>query len=222
MAIESFGALASAVAAAIALMQRVARLAIKGQTIAQIRATDPRQIQQGAARLPTEMHLSPSQTPHRTLRSSTFESAIYSSTMAADAATNTGTMPSQHVDVKTDGAPAAIGPYSQAVIANGFVFVSGCIGLVPGDESKTLAATVTEQADQALKNMAAVLDAAGSSMHKVVKTTVLLRDMAAFGDVNKVYSAAFEGAEILPARAAYAVAGLPLDALVEIEAVALA
>jgi 2-iminobutanoate/2-iminopropanoate deaminase len=141
--------------------------------------------------------------------------------MAATEAT-TADKGAEHSEIKTDGAPAAIGPYSQAVKANGFIYVSGCIGLVPGDASKALGETVTEQADQSLKNMAAVLEAAGSSMHKVVKTTVLLRDMAAFGEVNKVYAAAFEGAAILPARAAYAVAGLPLDALVEIEAVALA
>jgi len=127
-----------------------------------------------------------------------------------------------HRAIACDGAPAAIGPYSQAVVANGFVFVSGCIGLVAGDETKTLAATAEDQAEQSLKNMAAVLEAAGSSLSKVVKTTVLLRDMAAYKGVNAVYEAAFTaaGATVMPARAAYAVAGLPADALVEIEAVA--
>lgn len=124
--------------------------------------------------------------------------------------------------VATTAAPAAIGPYSQAVVANGMVFVSGCIGLKPGDASKLLAATASEQAEQALTNMAAILEAAGSSLSKVVKTTVLLRDMAEYKAVNDVYSAAFEaaGATVMPARAAFAVAGLPADALVEIEATA--
>jgi 2-iminobutanoate/2-iminopropanoate deaminase len=120
---------------------------------------------------------------------------------------------------------AAIGPYSQGVIANGMVFVSGCIGLVrAADGSATMPETVVEQAEQCLKNMAAILEAAGSSMSKVVKTTVLLRDMATYADVNKVYAKAFEeaGTKVMPARAAFAVVGLPANALVEIEAVALA
>lgn len=124
-------------------------------------------------------------------------------------------------EVRTEAAPAAIGPYSQAVAAGGFVYVSGCIGLVPGDPSKTLASTPEEQAEQALKNMRAILEAAGTTMHKVVKTTVLLRSMKDYAGINKVYEAAFEGSPVMPARAAFAVAGLPADALVEIEAVAM-
>eukprot|EP01132_Coremiostelium_polycephalum_P007497 gene7497-9213_t len=122
------------------------------------------------------------------------------------------------VVVSTNNAPAAIGPYSQAIKANGQVFVSGCIGFDP----KTMDFTsnkVEEQTKVALQNMKAILEASGSSMNKVVKTTILLRDMADFGPVNNVYSTFFPDEP--PARSTFAVAGLPKNALVEIEAIAL-
>ena len=121
--------------------------------------------------------------------------------------------------VKTDQAPAAIGPYSQAVIANGFVFAAGQIALdprtgqlVPGD--------VRIQTKRVLENLAAVLSAAGSSMSKVVKTTVFLRDLNDFGTMNEIYGEYFQ--EDPPARSTVQVAKLPRDAAVEIEVVALA
>lgn len=119
--------------------------------------------------------------------------------------------------VDTPSAPAAIGPYSQAVAASGLLFVSGQIGLDP--TTGALAGdTVDAQARQALENMRAILEAGGCSMRDVVKATVLLADMADFAAVNEVYQAHF--AAPYPARAAFAVRGLPKGALVEIECVA--
>ncbi|MCL4237591.1 MAG: Rid family detoxifying hydrolase [Anaerolineae bacterium] len=119
--------------------------------------------------------------------------------------------------IATPRAPAAVGAYSQAITANGFVFVSGQLGLVP--ETKQLAgSTVAAQTEQALLNMAAILQAAGTDMAQVVKVTVYLADIAAFKEMNDVYSAFFPTQP--PARAAFAVRDLPLGALVEIEAVA--
>jgi len=114
-------------------------------------------------------------------------------------------------------APAAVGAYSQAIAANGFVFVSGQLGLLP--ETKQLAgSTVAAQTEQALLNMAAILEAAGTDLAHVVKATVYLADISAFKEMNDVYSAFFPAQP--PARAAFAVRDLPLGALVEIEAVA--
>jgi 2-iminobutanoate/2-iminopropanoate deaminase len=119
--------------------------------------------------------------------------------------------------IATPHAPAAVGPYSQAIAANGFVFVSGQLGLVP--ETKQFAGnTVAAQTEQALQNIAAILEAAGTDLAHVVKVTVLLADIAAFKEMNEVYSAFFPMQP--PARAAYAVRDLPLGALVEIEAIA--
>jgi 2-iminobutanoate/2-iminopropanoate deaminase len=122
--------------------------------------------------------------------------------------------------VSTDRAPAAVGPYSQAIVANGLVFASGQIGLDP----KTGALVdddVVAQAEQVLENLAAVLSAAGSDLNQVVKATVYLADIADFKRVNDVYARHFaDGAP--PARAAFQVAALPLNARVEIEAIALA
>ena len=119
--------------------------------------------------------------------------------------------------IATLRAPAAVGAYSQAIAANGFVFVSGQLGLVP--ETKQLTSgTVAAQTEQALKNMAAILEAAGTNMAHVVKTTVFLADIAAFKEMNEVYSTFFPAQP--PARAAFAVRDLPLGALVEIEAIA--
>jgi 2-iminobutanoate/2-iminopropanoate deaminase len=120
--------------------------------------------------------------------------------------------------IKTDKAPAAVAVYSQAIKANGFIFVSGQIGLDPAT-GKLAGGTAAEQAMTALCNISAILEAAGSGMDKVVKCTVLLDSIADYPDVNAVYSRFFTTDP--PARAAYAVGKLPLGALVEIEAIAI-
>jgi len=120
--------------------------------------------------------------------------------------------------IKTDKAPAAVAAYSQAIKANGFIFVSGQLGLDPAT-GKLGGGNAAEQAMSALRNLSAILDAAGSGMDKVVKCTVLLDSIADYPDVNAVYSHFFPRDP--PARAAYAVGKLPLGALVEIEAIAL-
>ncbi|RLE16251.1 MAG: hypothetical protein DRJ14_08835 [Acidobacteria bacterium] len=120
-------------------------------------------------------------------------------------------------EVKTNKAPQAIGPYSQGMVANGFVFCSGQISLDP-ETGKIIGDSIRDQTEQALKNLFAVLKEAGSSPGRVVKTTVLLQDMADFAEMNKVYEQMFGGFK--PARAAFAVKTLPKNVLVEIEAVA--
>ena len=120
--------------------------------------------------------------------------------------------------IHTKNAPAAIGPYSQAIKANGFVYVSGQIAIDP-ETGQFVAGTVAEQTHRVFKNLAAVLEAAGSSLDQVVKTTVFLADMKEFTEMNEVYATFFTGPP--PARATVAAAGLPRDARVEIEAVAL-
>ena len=122
------------------------------------------------------------------------------------------------VQVQTESAPAAIGPYSQAIRANGFVYVSGQIPIDP-QTGEFVAGGVREQTEQVLKNLSAVLNAAGSGLEHVVKTTVFLADMKEFAAMNEVYAKFF--AIEPPARATVAAAGLPRDARVEIEAVAL-
>lgn len=120
--------------------------------------------------------------------------------------------------ISTENAPGAIGPYSQAVKANGFVFVSGQIPIDP-NTGNFVSDDVAEQSEQVLKNLKAVLEAAGSDLNSVVKTTIFLADMNDFGIVNEVYSRHFS--ENFPARATVQAARLPKDARVEIEAVAL-
>lgn len=120
--------------------------------------------------------------------------------------------------IQTDKAPAAIGPYSQAIRAGGFVFVSGQIPIDP-ETGEFVAGGITEQTDRVLRNLRAVLEAAGSGLDRVVKTTVFLADMKEFSGMNEVYATYFT--EPPPARATVAAAGLPRDARVEIEAVAL-
>ncbi|KAI9142550.1 Endoribonuclease L-PSP/chorismate mutase-like protein [Paraphysoderma sedebokerense] len=120
--------------------------------------------------------------------------------------------------VQTDKAPAAIGPYSQAVVANGFVFCSGQIPFVP-ETGELLTGDVKQQTRQVLKNLTSVLVAAGSSLDKVIKTTVFLKDMNDFQKMNEVYAEMFGSSR--PARAAVEVARLPKDVQVEIECVAL-
>ena len=119
--------------------------------------------------------------------------------------------------VTTQNAPKAIGPYSQAVIANGFVFCSGQIALSPIAEG-VVGNTAEEQAIQVLENLKAVLEAAGSAMSRVVKTTVFLKDLNDFADVNSVYARAF--GDHRPARATVEVSRLPKNVLVEIDCVA--
>ncbi len=114
-------------------------------------------------------------------------------------------------------APAAVGPYSQAIKANGFVFTAGQLGLDPAT-GKLVEGDVTDQARQALKNLQAILEAAGSSLEQVVKVTVFLKDINDFKRVNEVYAEFFQASP--PARSAVQVAALPLGGLVEIEAVA--
>jgi 2-iminobutanoate/2-iminopropanoate deaminase len=119
--------------------------------------------------------------------------------------------------VKTGLAPQAIGPYSQAVKAGGFVFASGQIPIDP-ETGQFVSGGIAEQTRQVMKNLSAVLEAAGSDLQLVVKTTVFLADMAEFTAMNEVYGAFFSDEP--PARATVQAARLPRDARVEIEAVA--
>jgi 2-iminobutanoate/2-iminopropanoate deaminase len=121
--------------------------------------------------------------------------------------------------IHTDKAPNAIGPYEQAIKANGFVYTAGQIGLEPAS-GELVAGGVEEQARRVLDNVTAVLEAAGSSWGQVVKTTIYLNDMADFAAVNAVYEGYLGGSK--PARTTVAVAGLPKGALVEVDVVALA
>ncbi|MAF27036.1 MAG: RidA family protein [Gemmatimonadota bacterium] len=119
--------------------------------------------------------------------------------------------------VSTESAPSAIGPYSQAVCAGGFVYTAGQIALDP--ESGVLVEGGMEaQTERVIQNLRAVLKAAGSSLDRVVKTTVYLKDMADFPAMNEVYGRHFSTGR--PARATVAVAGLPMGVAVEIDAVA--
>ncbi len=121
--------------------------------------------------------------------------------------------------VATDKAPGAIGPYSQAVKTDTLVFVSGQLALDPAS-GELLTADIQQETRQALTNLKAILEAAGSSLAQVVKTTVFIADMAQFGEINEVYAEFFKGDDP-PARACVEVARLPKDANVEVEAVAL-
>lgn len=120
--------------------------------------------------------------------------------------------------VSTTKAPAAIGPYSQAVKAGGFLFVSGQIPLVP-ETGELVLGDIKEQAERVLDNINAILGAAGTSFDRVIKTTIFLTDMGNFAVVNEVYSKYFPTNP--PARACVAVAQLPRGVAVEIEAIAL-
>jgi 2-iminobutanoate/2-iminopropanoate deaminase len=120
--------------------------------------------------------------------------------------------------VVTDKAPKAIGPYSQGIIANGFVFCSGQIPIDPATNELNTG-SIEDQTRQVLKNVSAVLEAAGSSLDEAVKCTVFLQDMNDFAKMNAVYGEFFKAPN--PARAAVQVARLPRDVKVEIEAIAL-
>ena len=122
--------------------------------------------------------------------------------------------------IETKAAPAAIGPYSQAVRCGSMLFCSGQIPINP-ETGEIVEGDVTAQAKQVFKNIKAVLSAAGADESNVVKATVFLKDMADFGPVNEVYSEAFSGSPVLPARSAVAVRTLPKDVQVEIEVIAL-
>jgi 2-iminobutanoate/2-iminopropanoate deaminase len=119
--------------------------------------------------------------------------------------------------IATNDAPKAIGPYSQAVVAGDFIFTAGQIALDPAT-MEIAAEGITEQTEQVLSNLEAVLAAAGSSLSRVVKTTVFLQTMADFAAMNEVYARRF-GAH-RPARSTVAAAGLPRNVLVEIEVIA--
>jgi 2-iminobutanoate/2-iminopropanoate deaminase len=119
--------------------------------------------------------------------------------------------------VRTERAPAAIGPYSQAIVAGGFLFASGQVALDPAT-GQLLAGDVGAQTERALRSLQGVLEKAGCSLGDVVRTTVYLRDMADFAAMNAVYARFFPG--VPPARSTVAVAGLPRDARVEIDAIA--
>jgi 2-iminobutanoate/2-iminopropanoate deaminase len=120
--------------------------------------------------------------------------------------------------IQTEHAPRAIGPYSQAIKANGLVFASGQIPTDP-QTGQFVPGGIQEQTEQALKNLAAVLEAAGSSLDRIVKTTDFLADMNEFSAMNEIYGKFFS--ENPPARATVEAARLPRDARVEIEAIAL-
>lgn len=120
--------------------------------------------------------------------------------------------------VKAKGAPAPVGPYNQAVVIGNLVYTAGQIPLDPVS-GQMVGTNAGEQAQQVLKNLKAVLEAAGSSLPKVVKTTVFLKDLNDFNAMNEVYAKYFDAATA-PARSTIQVARLPKDSLVEIEAVA--
>lgn len=119
--------------------------------------------------------------------------------------------------IKTDRAPQAIGAYSQALKINGFVYTSGQIALDPAT-GQLIAGGITEQTEQVLKNVSAVLEAAGTRLDQVIKTTVFLADMADFSAMNDVYAKFFVSEP--PARSTVQAGGLPRDARVEIEVIA--
>lgn len=120
--------------------------------------------------------------------------------------------------IATKEGPEAIGPYSQAIRANGFVFVSGQVAIDPATQ-QFVAGDVAAQTERAIKNLAGILKAAGSSLERVVRATVFLKNMGDFAAMNEVYGKHFSSAP--PARSTVEVARLPKDALVEIEVIAL-
>ncbi|MBQ7564429.1 MAG: RidA family protein [Lachnospiraceae bacterium] len=119
--------------------------------------------------------------------------------------------------ISTDKAPAAIGPYSQAIEVNGMIFTSGMIPVIPA--TGEVVEGLENQAKQALSNLKALLKASGSGMDKIVKTTVFIKNMDDFAAINEIYASFFEGA--YPSRSCVEVARLPKDVLLEIEAIAL-
>ena len=120
--------------------------------------------------------------------------------------------------ISTKDAPQAIGPYSQAIKANGFIFTSGQIAIDPATQ-QVIAGDITAQTDRVLRNLSEILRAAGSGLGKVVRCTVFLKNMSEFGAMNEVYSKYFSTA--LPARSTVEAVRLPKDVLVEIDVIAL-
>jgi 2-iminobutanoate/2-iminopropanoate deaminase len=120
--------------------------------------------------------------------------------------------------ISTKDAPEAIGPYSQAIKANGFIFTSGQIALDPATQ-QVIAGDVSAQTDRVLRNLSEILEAAGSGLGKVVRCTVFLKNMSDFAAMNAVYGKYFSSAP--PARSTVEVARLPKDVLVEIDVIAL-
>jgi len=120
--------------------------------------------------------------------------------------------------ISTESAPKAIGPYSQAIQAGDFIFTSGQVALDPATQ-QVISGDVAAQTDRVLRNLAAILDASGSSLAKVVRCTVFLKNMGDFAAMNEVYGRYFK--EAPPARSTVEVARLPKDVLVEIDAIAL-
>jgi len=119
--------------------------------------------------------------------------------------------------VLTDRGPKPIGPYSQAIKANGFLYMSGQVALDP-KTGEMVGATIAEQTERVMNNIKGIIEAAGSNLHHVVKTTVFLKDMNDFAAMNEVYARSFPTAP--PARSTVQVSRLPKDALVEIEVIA--
>lgn len=119
--------------------------------------------------------------------------------------------------ISTEKAPAAIGPYSQGVVVNGLLFASGQIALSP-ETGELVDSTIEEQAEQVMKNVGALLTAAGTDFDHVVKTTCFLEDIADFAKFNAVYAKSF--GEKLPARSAVGIDKLPKGALIEVEVIA--
>lgn len=118
--------------------------------------------------------------------------------------------------ISTDKAPAALGPYSQAIEINGMVFTSGVIGIDPA--TGVAGETIEEQTKQVFENLKGLLEAAGTSLDNAIKTTVFVKDMNDFGKVNEIYATYFSGD--FPARSCVEVARLPKDFLIEVEVIA--
>lgn len=118
--------------------------------------------------------------------------------------------------ISTNKAPAAIGPYSQAIEVNGLVFTSGVIPIVP-ETGEIVEGGIEEQAEQAIGNLAALIEASGADIANTIKTTVFIKDMGDFAKINEIYAKYFTGD--CPARSCVEVAKLPKDVLIEIEAI---
>lgn len=121
-------------------------------------------------------------------------------------------------EISTKNAPAAIGPYSQAIEVNGMIYTSGMIPINP-ESGELVTGTVEEQAKQALSNLKTLVEASGSSMDKVVKTVVFIKNMDDFGKINEIYETFFTAP--YPARSCVEVARLPKDVAIEVEAIAI-
>ena len=121
--------------------------------------------------------------------------------------------------IQTDKAPKAIGPYSQAIAVDNLVFTSGQIPIDPATGELIKADSIAQHAERVMQNLMAVLEAAGSSIDKVIKSTIFLNDLQEFPTVNEVYGKYFEG-KTLPARSTFQVAALPKGARIEIEMIA--